>query len=457
MIAVPHPLASAALWRPAHPLVVAEDGTWRAQALLEAAARLAAKLHGQGVTPADVVAVVGEPTAAFALAVNALGWLGATVLPIAASLPAAEAARRLHLAGVRFALCTADCVLPPSISTLSLATAGETPLPERFWPLRERRLIIATSGTAGTPKLVPLTTGQLVFSAFGSALRLGHDPADRWLGCLPIDHIGGLSVLLRSLWYGTTAVLHRTFDAARVAHALDAGDITRVSLTPPLLSRVLTLRPPRPFPATLRAILLGGAPADAELIARCLAIAAPVALTWGMSEAASQIATHEPGVFDGTAGAPIAFARVDAPDGRLRVRGPIVSGELVTADRGALVQGRVAVHGRADTVINCGGEKIDPAALEECLRAHPAVAAALVTPIDDVELGQAPGALLVPKSAPATLKSLREHCAGALPKGHYPRRVLWAAEMPLDASGKPSRRRAESMLTDARPLTKEET
>src|SRR5690606_4255140 len=125
--------------------------------------------------------------------------------------------------------------------------------------------------------------------------------------CLPLNHVGGLSILYRCAWYATTVELHPRFDADAVSRSIDDG-ASLVSLVPTMLERVLDARRDRPFPPRLRAILLGGARTPEALVSRCRAIGAPVSLTWGMTEAASQVATRFPGDLDGGGVPPLAFA-----------------------------------------------------------------------------------------------------------------------------------------------------
>ncbi|MBI4819096.1 MAG: AMP-binding protein [Deltaproteobacteria bacterium] len=445
MTSIPHPLASAAAWRPRHPLLVTRDEVISAIELEDRVARVAGGLQAQCVQANDVVAVAGVPGAPFVVTMLAVSWLGATALLLDSRSPRAELLRKLRAAGVRRVV--GIDALDPDFESLSVAPRH--PAPERFWPLDETRFLIATSGSTGEPKLVSLKTSQLVFSAFGSALRLGHDPQDRWLCCLPLEHIGGLSVLLRCLFYGTTAVLHERFEARSVADSLDSGAVTLVSLVPTMLERVLDARiesgTDRPFHERLRAILLGGAPASDRLIERAKRILAPVAVTFGMSEAASQIATSDPG--DMTPGLPpLAFARVAvAADGTLVVKGPLVDEELSTSDLVELVDGRVLVRGRVGDLINSGGTKIDPRTVEAALGAHPAVVAALVFGVDDVELGQAPAALVV-TSTPVSASDLQTHCASIISRRAIPKIIERVETIPLGPSGKPSRRLARESL-----------
>jgi len=477
-IELPHPLACAARTRPEHVLLVADAGEWTARRMADEVARRAAALLAGGVSAHDIVAVVGPPSAETVLNLWAVGWLGACALPIAATTPVAEIAARIELARAGFGVGPA-ALLPRGLCQPLLADhngdatdsngssgnnnnsngSGESYgggdanrsrrlAPERDWPLEEPRFALTTSGSTGAPKLVTLTTAQIVFSAFGSLVRLGHSPADRWLACLSLEHVGGLSMLLRGLLAGVTVELHGTFAADRVAQTLDSGRITLVSLVPALLARVLDARPATAFPPELRVILLGGAPLGEGLRQRCLALRLPVATTWGMTESASQISTTFAGELDGTCGAALPFTHVDVTDdGALRVRGPTVGGTLVTADAGTLTDGRVRVLGRRDAMINCGGSKIDPRRLEAVLVAHPSVAEALVVGLADATLGEIPAALLVARNNlhPSDAE-LTAHCDKTLSRGCRPRRYQWVENLPLGSTGKPSPRLAREIL-----------
>ena len=116
---------------------------------------------------------------------------------------------------------------------------------------------ILTSGTSGTPRPVELTYGNQLWSAVGSAFNLGVEPTDRWLCCLPLFHVGGLSIVMRSVIYGTAAVVHDGFDVDRIAASLEGDGVTVISVVSTQLVRLLEagvdLLP-------LRAVLVGGGP-----------------------------------------------------------------------------------------------------------------------------------------------------------------------------------------------------
>lgn len=435
---LPHPLAAAARARPEHPLLIAPDGAWTARALRDQAAALAAGLAAQGVAPGERVALGGPPSGRWVARLHALGWLGAVAVPLDPRAPP-EATREALARAQVGAVWGVDA--PAGLPALE--DHALEPWPERPWPLDEARLVLFSSGSTGRPAPTELRTHQLVFSAFGSALRLGHDPADRWLCCLPLHHIGGLSVLLRTALYGTTAVLHDRFAAEGVAAALDGSEVSLVSLVPAQLERVLDARPARPFPPTLRALLLGGAACPPALLKRCEALEVPLALSWGMTETASQVATRWPGDCSPGphAGPPLAFAQVGTdPDGVLTVHGPLTStGAQRTGDRGSLdAAGRVLVQGRVDRVIVSGGEKIDPAQVEAVLAQHPAIAELRVSARDDARWGQRPVARVVLRpGAPApSLEELQTRVAQVLPRFWAPDALELLPELPRSALGK---------------------
>src|SRR5690606_23766913 len=117
--------------------------------------------------------------------------------------------------------------------------------------------IIYTSGTTGRPKGAVLTHGNFYWSAVASSINLGVRPADRWLACMPLFHVGGLSILLRSAIYGTTAVIHERFEEERVNAALRADGVTLLSVVATMLTRMLEADA-EPLGDSLRAVLLGG-------------------------------------------------------------------------------------------------------------------------------------------------------------------------------------------------------
>ena len=301
--------------------------------------------------------------------------------------------------------------------------------------------VMHTSGTTAAPKPVVLSRGNFLASALGSAVALGLDPAERWLCPMPLTHVGGLSIPIRSAIYATTAVLHGRFDTEAVlSELMDGGRrITLVSLVPTMLARLLDAG--LQGPPTLRWALLGGGPIAPALLERAAAAGVPVAPTYGMTEACSQIATF---------GWPLAGVDVRlGDDSEVLVRGPIVSagsvpedGWLHTGDLGRFDdRARLEIIGRkADTIVS-GGENVAPAEVEAVLLEHPAVADAAVHPRPDPEWGEAVIATVVLRDGLSVAPDeLRAHCAARLAAFKVPKAVSFTDRLPRTASGKLLRR-----------------
>ncbi len=413
--------------RPDHPALVTATGTLSYAELFARAAATTAGLRARGVATGDRVAVALPSGEAFALAVHGALLAGAVVVPIDLRLTAEERARRV---GEALVVDEPVVVREPLAPGEPVACALDDPAAVMF-----------TSGTTSAPRPVVLTHGNWLASALGSAAVLGLDLDERWLCPMPPVHVGGLSVLVRSAIYGTTAVLHERFDTDAVLGELmdPARGTTLVSLVPTMLARLLDagLR----APPALRWALLGGGPIAPALLARAAAAEVSVAPTYGMTEACSQIATH---------GWPLPGVELTlAADGEILVRGATVSpgaltadGWLHTGDLGTLDErGRLSITGRkADTIVT-GGENVAPTEVEEVLLEHPAVADAGVFARPDAEWGEAIVARVVLRPGAETdADALRAHCATRLARFKVPKVLEFTDELPRTASGKLLRR-----------------
>jgi O-succinylbenzoic acid--CoA ligase len=309
----------------------------------------------------------------------------------------------------------------------------------------EVRTVIFTSGTTGRPKAVGLTAANHEASALASAWNLGVAPDDRWLCCLPLWHVGGLAILVRSAVYGTTAVVHDGFDAERVREELESGEVTLVSLVATMLRRLIDAGM-REWPG-LRAALVGGGPVPRDLLEWAAESGFPLLQTYGMTETCSQVATlpaAEALAKTGSAGRPLPGVELRiGEDGEILVRGPMVApgtvgddGWLHTADRGRIDdEGFLYVEGRLDDVILSGGENVAAAAVEEALLAHPAVADAGVAGVPDPEWGQAVTAYVVVTDDVAD-DDLAAHCRERLARHEVPKRFVRRDALPRNAAGK---------------------
>lgn len=378
----------------------------------------------------------------------------AAVLP-----PGPRLLRRLTaaLTGDGPAICPLPPDLPPADLTARLAALRPThvetadgirPYPGGVPTTADTAVMVATSGSLGHPKIAELSADALRASATASLRRIGAAPGDRWLCCLPVSHIAGIQVLVRSLVAGTEPAIHDRFDPAAVAAAITAPAdraVAHLSLVPTQLRRLLAGGVDLSKAAT---ILLGGAPAARELLAGARAAGARVITTYGMSETCGGC------VYDGT---PLDGVDLDiAPDGRIKIAGGVLFNGyrlrddltarardgrwFVTSDLGTLVEGRLTVRGRADDVINTGGEKVAAGEVAAVLRTHPAVADVVVVGRADPDWGERVTAVVVPSTGrpvPPSLDELRAWVRRSLPAHAAPRELELREELPLLPSGKP--------------------
>lgn len=350
-------------------------------------------------------------------------------------------------------------------------------------------LVMATSGTTGDPKGCVLTHAAVAASARATSDRLGVDPeVDRWLACLPLSHVGGLSVVTRALVTGTPLSVHPGFSAKAAADAVRSEGVTMVALVATALRRVDA--------GTFRTVVLGGSAPPAELPGNAVT-------TYGMTETGSGVVydgwpldgveievvpavpgpgsgrprsgrpgsgRREPGPVPGPApgsGVARAAGAVGASEGEIHLRGPMLvrayrqcgastdgrdpdlyqdpksaDGWLATGDWGVLsADGRLSVLGRLSDLVITGGENVWPAAVEEALQCLPGVAAVAVGGRPDPEWGQRVVAWIVPADPldPPTLESLRARVAEELPRFAAPRELVLVNSLPRTSLGKVTR------------------
>jgi O-succinylbenzoic acid--CoA ligase len=391
------------------------------------AAEAAAGLVARGVRPGERVGLALTPGTDLVVLLHACWMAGAVAVPHDLRLTEAERPRADHVV---------DAVAPRPVDG--------TPL-RREHDLAATAVLLQTSGTSGAPKPVELSFGNLLWSALGSGVALGTQPAERWLCALPLSHVGGLGIVVRSSIGATTALVHPGWDTERVLGALEREGVTLVSVVPTTLARLLDagLR----HPPHLRCALAGGAPVPPALVGRALEAGIPVAQTYGLTEATSQVTTAAPGDTEADAGPPLFCTRVRiGPDGEIHVTGPTVAGppgrELATGDLGALdAAGRLTVTGRkADTIVS-GGENVAPAEVEAVLAEHPAVSEAVVLGRPHPEWGEAVVAQVVLRpGAHASEAELRRHAAARLAGFKVPKEIAFASALPRTRSGKILRR-----------------
>jgi o-succinylbenzoate---CoA ligase len=406
--------------------------------LCDAAVGAAGALQRLGAGPGSRVALALAPGEQFVIALHGCMLAGAAAVPIDLRLTDDERAARIAAADVivNEPLDGRPPVSPGAFAGGSAAVAVDPPA----WAGDPAVAVMHTSGTTAAPKPVILTYRNFLASALGSAVALGLDPAERWLCPMPLTHVGGLSIPVRSAIYATTAVVHGRFELDAVLDELmdPARRTTLVSLVPTMLARLLDAGLERP--PTLRWALLGGGPIPPPLLAKATAAGVPVAPTYGMTEACSQIATF---------GWPLPGVELRISRDEVIVRGDLVSagaladdGWLHTGDLGRLDDhARLEIIGRkADTIVS-GGENVAPIEIEDVLLEHPAVADAAVFGRPDPEWGEVVVAQVVLRDGLGVDgEALRKHLAARLARFKLPKRFEFVDSVPRGPTGKLLRR-----------------
>lgn len=325
-------------------------------------------------------------------------------------------------------------------------------------------LVVATSGSTGRAKGVELSASALLASAAATHERLGG--AGRWLLALPVQHIAGAQVLVRSLLTGHEPAvldLRGGFDVdafAAAARAVPRHGRRYTALVPTQLVRLLDaggagLDELRGFDA----VLVGGAACPPALVGRATARGARVVTTYGMTETAGGC------VYDGR---PLDGVRVRiGPGGRVELAGPTLAlgyrldpratadvfrdGWLRTGDRGTLsADGTLDVLGRLDDVIVTGGLKVAAVLVERALAATPGVAEACVVGLPDAEWGDLVAAAIVATDPadppyPAELRTAARELAGP---AAVPKLIRFVSALPRSGPGKIDRTAVRALLTE---------
>jgi len=450
-------------------------------------------LNRVGIRPGDKVAVLLPNCVDYVVLIHGLARLGAVLAPLNTRLTVAELSWQIdHTRAAR--LIYDDTTVQQALAaqrdsgiTLQHVTELQQPakqgLPFQSHPLdlNAPQSIVFTSGTTGRPKGAVLTFANHFWSATASSYRLGLQTNDCWLSCLPLYHVGGLAVIFRSCLYGTAIVLHQGFDLDTFSHSLQSQPVTLTSLVPTMLHRLLHIADGAALRSEhLRMILLGGAAASIDLLTECHEMGIPVAPTYGLTEAGSQVATLHPTEMIhklGSVGKPLMFSALDIVDeqgqplpsgtlGEVVVRGPTIMAEYYANSaateqcirNGALYSGDIGylddegdlwlVQRRSDIIVS-GGENVYPSEVEAVLDQHPLVNRSCVVGLPDAEWGQQVAAMVeVDAVEPGllTVEALtlfsRQHLAGY----KQPRTILFVEQLPQTASGKIARRAVAEML-----------
>lgn len=350
--------------------------------------------------------------------------------------------------------------LPNSISTIVFESLerilSDEEADDTFdWTFEDRDIavIMNTSATTGQFKSVPLRWGQIRAHVQASREVLGKTEQDNWLMVLPLFHVSGLSILLRSLYNGTAVTILPKYDEAQVLKLIESENINMMSLVPTILTQL----EPSITHHKLRVILLGGEFIPMALIDACEKKSLPIYKTYGMTETFSQSVTFS--VLDyphkrDSVGKPLPGmqVRIDKPDadgvGEIHLTGPMVmtgyidkepiDGDLNTDDIGYVDEdGFVYILNRRKDLIISGGENIYPKELEDLVYTLPSVKECAVVPVPDPKWGQVPALFVAFHDGESmTADAILSFMTKSLAKYKVPKYVTILSALPRNGTGK---------------------
>ena len=446
-------IVAAAEESPGAPCLIAHGRVYSYAEISDRASAVVERLASAGIEPGDQVALQPRADVESVVSLFALFEIGCPALLVHPRLTARERDELLASAG------DPTMIDPYAPSGTNAIHRPHAPIPE------DRTLaVVYTSGSRGAPRGARLSRRAFVASARAHGNHLGWIPEDRWLMAMPPAHVGGLSILTRSLVARSCVVLAPgSFEPSAIFDLLRRERVTLLSLVPTMLQRLLDADPAWSPPPSLRAVLVGGAAFAGPLRQRAVERQVPALATYGCTEACSQVATQSsseigrPGC-----GRPLPGIEVRIDDGEIQVRGEILmdgylgedrgsdtwtkDGWLRTGDHGRLMRdGQLEVLGRLDDLIVTGGENVSPLEVEAWLQTLAGISSACVFGVPDPEWGEVVAAALVIDPADSDLQAIREAIRGGLAGHKRPKRIAVLDELPLNRSGKVDRARVLSL------------
>lgn len=458
-----------------------ENQSWTFEEILEISLKRAYQLTSLGVAKGSRVAILGANKPQLLFMMYGCMHLQCEMVLLNRKLTKSELAYQIEDAEVSAVIVDDEDIekIPESCKFLSFSTVERSK--EQFveieeeWFQEQTVSIMYTSGTTGFPKGVRQTVGNHQTSAMSSVLNIGLDQSDVWLCAVPIFHISGFSILVRSLLYGNEVKLYERFDEEKAVEDIVSGNVTHMSVVAVMLERILQKLEESNKNASpkFKVMLLGGGPAPKAYIERAQKLGLPILQTYGMTETSSQTATlsNEDALRKiGSVGKPLFFYQVKIlnaknpyEEGEILIRGEHVTpgyigrfqqksstedGWLHTGDIGYFDdEGYLYVIDRRSDLIISGGENIYPAEVENVILSHPKVTEAGVCGVEDETWGQVPVAFIVKKEE-VTEEEMITFCMQKLAKYKVPKKIYFVDELPRNASNKLMRRKLKEYLNN---------
>jgi len=474
---IPHWLIHQATVHPNKTALHFKEQRWTYKQLTHSALKLVQHFHDVGISSGDHVGVLSKNSPGQIQSFLALSLIGAIIVPLKRRLKPPELKYQIEEAECSIIITQEDLLpsLPediPSVSFPDLQHQSNKLSPDldsdHAIATEECMTIFYTSGTTGAPKGVELTHRNFLYSAMANAINMGIRADDLWLACLPLDHIGGFSILTRTIIQGTTMLLQEQFEVDETLRLLESNPVTIVSLVPTMLKRLLEAGLDI-HNTSLRAILLGGAAPQPQLVTEALERGLPVLRSYGMTETCSQVMTtplHSIHSNYTSSGKPLPFTRIKILDesgnetasdtaGEIYLLGPTImhgywnnskateeafdhGGWFRTGDFGYLDEEQnLYTVSRRENLIVTGGENVYPEEVESVLNSYPAIVESCVFGIEDIEWGQKVIAAIqfVKKTEPDT-DEIRQYLSKRLARYKLPKDFFLVKQFPKTNSGK---------------------
>ena len=436
--------------------------------LKEKSIRFAYKLAEKGVKPKQRVAILSTNCLDMVIAIHALSYLQAVAVMVNTKLTAREITYQLKVSKAMLLIESETMQMENQIDFKAIYTYEEIWSEKELFVETAKELnldapftMMFTSGTTGNPKAVVHTYGNHWWSAIGSALNLGLDKQDKWLLPLPMFHVGGLSILIRSVIYGMEVYLMEKYNPKHLLQAFTEKDVTIASIVTVMLRDLLEELNGAALPEQVRCLLLGGGAVPAPLLQQVKEHQLPLFQSYGMTETSSQVVTLSEADSlrkIGSSGKALfpAAVRIEKPDasgiGEIIVKGPMVfhgyddqpeatsdsfsDGWFKTGDLGYMdSEGFLFVMERRTDLIISGGENIYPSEIENVLLSIQGVEEVAVVGKQDDKWGQVPAAFIV-TSFPLEEASIMEQLERDLAAFKVPKHILFTDALPKTASNK---------------------
>jgi O-succinylbenzoic acid--CoA ligase len=440
---------------PGSPAVDDAAGVWSYGDLDREADGVAGGLLSAGLEVGDVVALDGALDRHYLACIHGVWRAEGVVAPLNEKWTDREKTEALRELAPRFFLND-----PPAETSQWIGDRISHAPPSVNKEGDEIAALLLTSGTTGRPRMVQLSFKNLRASAMASKDRLGLSAGDRWFGSLSPAHVGGIALIARAALLRSVLVLRGPFEVGTFVDLLRDGAIGFASLVPTMLHRTLEAWGDSEIPESLRCLLIGGASAPPDLVRAATSRGFPLALTYGLTEASSQVATAPPVLVrekPGTVGPPLSGVEVRvAESGEIVVKGATVAagqaepdGWLHTGDLGRMDEdGHLWVTGRLSDRIITGGVNVEPLEVERVLEALPWVEEAAVVGIPDREWGETVVAAIVVTELGASVQrdELDRHVRAELSPAKRPREFRAVGHLPRNRNGKLDRETVRALF-----------